>query len=442
MLLIGRKTVVCFCILILLVCGSCYRNDIQFGSTPENSYTHIVYVDTVEPRLSTVILDSFTTNSPVAFLVGKYKDPYLGTISAKPFSQMTIPVSVDTVSIPVTAQYDSACVIAYLNNYYYGDTTRSLTIQANELAQPIDYTYSNFLYNTSNVPVKPTALGSRTLRIRPAIDDSFTIRMNDTKGLELFNKLQQQADEISTSDKFLNYFKGISFSVGNNDTSVVYGLNATGGKIIMRVYYHLTTPFFQSKFVDFTSLANAFAFNQVITDRTNTPLYSAGPGVKEFPSGQTNNLAFTQFGAGVMLKATFPSLKGILQSDNIIKLLRAELILKPLGHTYSDFFKLPPAMFLSQTDATNTIGAQVYDSTGTLVLNVSPVVDNIYGINTYYRYNITSYINTFLTTGGTENSGFFVMQNDSTLQVNRAVIGNARSAYKTQLLLTMAVISK
>ncbi|HYM92936.1 MAG TPA: hypothetical protein VET23_02270, partial [Chitinophagaceae bacterium] len=214
------------------------------------------------------------------------------------------------------------------------------------------------------------------------------------------------------------------------------------GKTILRVFYHLTTPIFQSEFTDFTSLANAFAFNQVLTDRSNTPLFSSTPGVKEFPSEKINDLAFTQYGAGVLLKATFPSLKTILQSDNLVKLLKAELLVKPERHTYNSFFKLPATLFLSQTDASNTIGAQVYDSTGSFVQKIPPVIDNIYGINTYYRYEITSYINNLLTTSGTENSGFFLMQSDSALQVDRAIIGNTHTAYKTQLLLTVAVISK
>lgn len=441
MLFTRKKAVFPLLFLLLIIGVSCYRNDIQFGSTPANTYTKIVYIDTVEPRLSTVLLDSFITNSPISFLIGKIKDPYLGTVSAKPFFQMTMPAPLP--SIPVTAHYDSTCLIVYLNRYYYGDTTKTLTIQANELALPISYSYSTNLYNTSNVSIKPTPLGSRSLKIRPSIDDSFLVRVNDTKGLELFTKLQQQSADLTSSDKFLNYFRGISFSVGANDTSVVYGVRSVAGKVIMRVYYHLTTPVFQSEVADFTSMNNTYAFNQIITDRTNTSLYSATPGNKEFPSENTNQLAFTQYDAGVLLKATFPTLKGILQSDAIVKLLKAELIFKPEAHTYTGPFRLPPALFLAQTDATNNIGPQVYDSTGSAILNVPPVIDNIYGINTYYRYNITSYISNLLTTPGTEKSGFFLMEKeDTTIEVNRAVIGNIHSDSKTQLLLTVAVVNK
>jgi hypothetical protein len=441
MLFIRKKTVLALLSLLLITGVSCYRNDIQFGTAPDNNNTKIVYIDSVQPHLSTVLLDSFTTNSPISFIVGKIRDPFLGTVTAKPFFQVTMPVPLP--SIPVTAHYDSTCLIVYLNKYYYGDTTKSLTIQVNELALPIVYTYGSNIYNTTDVPVKSTPLGSRTLKIRPSVDDSFMVRLNDIKGQELFNKLQQQADELTSSDKFLNYFKGISLSVGASDTSLVYGFRSASGKVIMRVYYHLTTPTFVSQVADFNSTFNAYAFNQIITDRTNTDLYSAIPGVREFASENTNDLAFTQYGAGVLLKSTFPTLKGILQSNAIVKLLRAELVYRPEAHTYNNFLKLPPTLFLSQTDATNNIGSQVYDSTGSFVLKVSPVIDNVYGANTYYRYNVTSYINSLLTSPGTEKSGFFLMETeDSTVQVNRAIIGDAHSNDKTQLLLTVAVINK
>ena len=352
---------------------------------------------------------------------------------------MGIPDS--TLQIPSTAQYDSIKLLVYMNNYYYGDTTKSITITASELAQPIDYTYSNLLFNTSSIPVKPVPLGSSTVVIRPNVNDSFFVRLNDIKGTELFNKLVQQDPEVNSTDAFLNYFRGISLSVNSSDTSVLYGIGSTAGKIIMRIYYHRTTPYFENDFVDFSSLSNSYSFNQVVTDRTNTLLYSSSPGNKEFPSAQTNDLAFTQFGAGVLLKITFPSLKGILQSDDIIKLLKAELIIRPADHTYNGNLQLPPLLHLAQADATNVIGTSVPDSVGNSQ-DISPVIDNIYGANTYYRFNVTSSIANFLNTAGSEQSGFFLLDDNSPPGVDRAVIGNIHSNYKTQLLLTVAIISK
>jgi hypothetical protein len=421
---------------------SCSRNEIEFGNIPDNNYTNLVYIDTVEARLSTVVLDSFSTGGATSFLLGKYKDPYLGIISAVPFFQMTIPS--ETVSIASASQFDSACFIIPLNKYYYGDTSHEQTIYIKELARVIDYTYNENLYNTSNIPVKMIALGSKTLKIRPSADDSIVIRLSDAKGLELYNKLQQQSDDVASDDNFQNYFKGISLSVNDNDTTAIYGLNGSVGSFIMRVYYHTTVPYPESRSIDFASKANGYSFNQVITDRTGTSLYSTSAGTKEFSSEQTNNMAFTQYGAGVLLKMIFPSLKGIMTTDKIIKLQKAELIIRPVAQSYDNLkFKLPASLYLTQTNGTNVIGSAVLDSTLSDTQSISPVIDELYGVNTYYRFNITSYINSLLTNSGTEDAGFFLLENKDVLQVDRAIIGNGKqSLFKTQLLLTVLTINK
>jgi hypothetical protein len=329
--------------LLVLIIGSClfqscYRNDIAFGNLPDNNYSNVVFTDTVEPILSTVTLDSFVTNNASSFLLGKYSDPYLGIISARPFFQMT--VLSDTLNIPSTAVYDSICFIARPNKYYYGDTSRVQTIYVNQLADFINYTYGNNLYNTSNFAVMPDPLGSKTLKIRPSADTLISIRLNDGKGMELFSKLQQKANEVANDANFQDYFKGISLSVGNNDTTAVYGLSGSANDVVMRVFYHNTIPYFQSKTFDFTLRSATYSFNQITTDRNGTLLYSSTRGTNEFPSAQTDNIAFTQYGTGVLLKMTFPYLKGIMSTDQIVKLQRAELLFRPLGSGY-DLNKLP-----------------------------------------------------------------------------------------------------
>src|SRR6185312_3170005 len=130
------------CLLLFMIvsvlCQSCYRNSIEFGTLPDSNYTNLVYTDTIEPMLSTVVFDSFPTNNISSFLIGKYEDSYMGIVSTKPFFQMTI--LSDTVNIPSTAVYDSLCFIAHPNKYYYGDTSRAQTISVNELADLINYT--------------------------------------------------------------------------------------------------------------------------------------------------------------------------------------------------------------------------------------------------------------------------------------------------------------
>jgi len=433
--------------LLLLITGciviiSCARNEIEFGTTPENNYTNIVFTDTVGVSLSTILTDSFATNSATSLLLGKYSDPYFGTVSTKNFFQMTTP------GIPVIADdatFDSLTFIFRPNKYYYGDTSLQQTFYVNEIAEQMSFSYNSSFYNTSDVPVKPIPLGFKTIRLRPTVDDSVEIRLSNSKGAEFFAKLKTQSAEIASEENFLNYFHGVSLSTAN-DLAAVYGIDASAGNMVMRVYYHTTIPQPVNYTFDFTSLANDYSFNQIIPNRSGTGLVSAGSNLTEIPSSQTNNISFLQPGTGVYLKMTFPSLHGILASDKIIKLVKAELYVRP---TYLSFdknkYKLPEPLYLSQTDASNVVGDQVLDSSGTGVLYSYPAIDDIYGENNYYRFNITSYINELLTNTGTEDNGFYLIHNSTTSSMNldRILVNNSlHENQSTKLQLYFVAINK
>jgi hypothetical protein len=78
-----------------------------------------------------------------------------------------------------------------------------------------------------------------------------------------------------------------------------------------------------------------------------------------------------------------------------------------------------------------------------VVSNVPPVTDEIYGTGAYYRFDVTSYINLLLTTAGSEDKGFFMIDNSATPNVTRAVMGDSKQpVYNAQLLITAVIISK
>jgi hypothetical protein len=426
-----------------IVIVSCIRNEIEFGTTPENNYTNIVFTDTLGISLSTVFVDSFITNSATSLLLGKYRDPYFGTISAKNFFQMTTP---GIPVIPDDAVYDSLTFVFRPNDYYYGDTSLQQTFNVYEIAEAMTFSYNSSFYNTSNVAVKPTRLGSKTMRLRPIADDSVEVRLNDTKGREIFTKLKSQSTDITNEENFLNYFHGISLATGN-DLAAVYGIDGSAGSIVMSVHYHSTIPQPVNYQIKFSSLANTYSFNQVIADRTGTGLVSAGiNNLTEIPASQTNNVSFLQPGTGVFLKMTFPSLHGILSGEKIVKLVKAELYVRPAYLSFDkNKYKLPSPLYLNQTDESNVFGDQVVDTSGTGVLYTYPVTDDIYGENNFYRLNITSYINGLLTNTGTEDNGFYLMHttSPSSMNLNRIVVNNSlHENQSTKLYLYFIEINK
>lgn len=428
---------------------SCTRDTIEFGTTPDNSYSHLAYIDTVGVKFSTVLTDSFVTGAATSFLLGKYRDPYLGIVKTSPFFQLTKPAEIPDISS--LAVFDSIVLIIRPDKYYYGDTARQQTLYVNELDEPIVQGYANNIYNTTSFKTKPTPLGSKVVHIRPSVDDSICIRLNDSKGMELFIKLKEKSSDITGEESFKNYFRGISLTTGDNDTAAIYGLKAASDSdIVMRVSYHTNIPYKEPHHIDFPLSVNAYAFNQVLTDRTGTGIVSAGntSGITEIPISQTGGYAYSQPGTGLNLKMTFPSLKNILQTENYVKLLKAELIVRPAYLSFDKSkYKLPDPLHLAYTDGTNIAGASMPDSTGSKTMYASPVTDDIYGENNYYRFNVTSYVSQLLELSGSADYGLYLVQDFSATapRVSRLVAGvsaHQGTNYFTRLQLTVLIVNK
>jgi len=426
----------------LLMLVSCDRNAIEFGDTPENGYTNLVFTDTISINMSTVIQDSFVTSSATSLLLGSYADPALGTVTAKNYFQLKVPEVAPTIADG--AVYDSLTLIIRPNDYYYGDTTIEEQIIVSELADPIAFTYNSQLYNTSTVAVNPVPLGSKSLKVKPVTADSIQVKLADAKGQDLFQRLKAISTTTSNQEEFINYFKGLSLSTGPQQAAV-FGLNGAAGSILMRLHYHTSSPYPESHYVDFPSMANSYSFNHIATDRTGTGLVTGASSVTEIPSSLTQGRAYLQQGTGLFLKMTFPALHSLVNSGKLIRLVKAELYVRP---TYLSFdnnkYKLPASLTLAQTDASNLVGSSIMDSTGVNPATASPVTDALYGENSYYRFNITSYINYLMTTAGSEKTGLYIQHASGTtdMNVNRLVLNNPQlEGQSSKLLLYMIVVN-
>src|SRR5687767_9808579 len=104
-----QSAIIVFSVTALLAYSACTRNEIEFGTIPENNYSHLVYIDSVGIQQSTVITDSFATGGATTLLMGRYKDPFLGIITTRSYFQVGRPS--DIPLLPDAAIYDSLTLI-------------------------------------------------------------------------------------------------------------------------------------------------------------------------------------------------------------------------------------------------------------------------------------------------------------------------------------------
>jgi hypothetical protein len=439
--------VLTYCFLFISLLSSCYKKDVQVGDELAESHTRIITVDTVAVLLSSYVLDSFTTNNNNFALIGNYFDSYTGKTVAGTVIQPGLPtISEDVATLmPKSAVFDSLVLYMRPSGYYYGDTTKPFAIQLNELAAQPDYSFLTYLYNTTTPSLLPKApIATYSQVIRPTPRDTVRIVFPKTTGQAWYDMIRNKDTRFASETNFLDFFKGIYIQPANNTGAAVYGFNLADSSVRLRMHFHQTIPAKVDKFLDFIITRTGYQYNRIITDRTGTTLEPATKGQHDFYPTATNPFAITQGGTGVYLKARFPSLRDILKIDDVVRLMDAKLVLKPVKGTYTYFGNsLPTTLYPITTDATNNPGSALLDTTGQGNQLRAPLIDFIYGANTSYTFNITSYINSLLNTPGSQDNGLFIVQDLAPVakEINRGVIGSSQNTlYETQLILNILTI--
>lgn len=437
--------IVTYCFLFISLLSSCYKKDIQVGSDQAESHTRIITVDTVSVVFSNYVLDSFPTNGNSWALIGQYNDTYAGNTTASTFFQPGLPaLSEDVVTLlPKSAIYDSLMLYMRPSGYYYGDTTKPFNISVSELAEQPDYTYLTYLFNSSNVPIKQAWVTSYSQKMRPILKDSVKIRLPQSYGQTFYDMIRNKTTQVTNQTTFLDYFRGLTIQPNAGNTAV-YGFNLADSSVRMRLHYHLTIPYRVDKYLDFIITRTGYQFNRITTDRSATTLVKTFPEQREFFTTAANPYAISQTGTGVYLKAKFPSLRDVLKINEVVRLMNAKLILKPIKGTY-DYYgnKLPSPLMLKVTDASNVAGSALLDTTGQSVQYRFPSIDDLYGINTNYTFDVTSYVGALLNTAGSQDRALFILQEDPNVakQITRGVFGSRQNAnFQTKLVLNLLTI--
>ena len=416
-----------FLILSALVQISCEKTKIQFGQAyVDNTFSNIILVDTLTAQLSTVYFDSTATSGSGVMMVGNYDDDAFGKIAAKSFFELKPPAIAD---LNTNASFDSLRLILVPNKSYYGDTTFSSQLSVHQLQNQITFPlYQTSFYNTTDFAIDPVALGSINTQIYPNITDTVFIPLSDNKGQELFDLYKSNDFSLQSTTNFLSYFKGLQLASTSGNMHAVYGFHDT---VTMRLYYHETNVFIENKHLDFTFYnGDNTQFNQVKSDRTGTPLATFGGANKEVISTATNNSAYLQYLTGFVPKVQFPTLRNLLLRPDYVKILSAELIIKPVKNSYNSITPLPPQLLASSTNITNTIGGILSNPATGAYQTGNLVVDQLYAENTSYEYDVTSYLQQQILDGSTNQNGLLLIPPTSAWisTLNRAIFGDGKNA--------------
>jgi len=429
----NRSAICLLPFLVIIGIFGCTKPQITFQNLGNGSNTpNVVTVDTFAVQVSTVFLDSFTTSGTRAQLLGRYIDPYFGTITSQSYTDIGTPSPLPTITN--YSVYDSIQLIMRIDRSFYGDTTQVQRFLVSQLTQVMNFPGTqNAFFNNDAIPYNPTPLGSVDVRINPTaglttqrIGDTIKIKMPNSLGQQLFGLLYRQPDTITIPAIFRGYFKGLAVYPDTSLPGAVYGFKDT---MLLRLFYHEPGVVVTQKSTDFRTVNQFSQFNQITANRTGTPTEKLNRQTPELQSTASGNEAFLQPITSLYIKLLFPTIGNLATYPDYLAIMKATLEIKPVQGTYSPIYNLPPFVNLSVTGEGNTIGPQLPVGSGNLG------IDYLYGINTNYSYDITGYIQSAIAQGAPNNAknGLIVVTPaaDFNVKFNRAVIGNSYNAQKS-----------
>lgn len=370
--------------------------------TPSNGgQLFTTFTDTLTVSRATVMLDSIVTSEQSGGIVGHYKDPVLGDVSATLFTQITLPFDGSTGSYypfaistadSLTAVYDSMYVYIVHNGFAYGDSTKPVTLNIHRLTE--DFVKSKKYLNDDALAYNPTPLASQVLTYKDfkratvsATDSLIKFKIPTAVGQEIF-ALANKA-EGKDNNKFTAAVKGFAFTV-NQSAETVYGISLSASSYPI-IYYHAPGD------TVVKGLPLSFVgerFSQIKGNKQGTVLQELKK-LQSIPSSATGNRTYIQTGAGITTKMTFPTLESLLKvGSNNVAINKAELIIEPDLDQIVGNFRPPIQIALVEIGTDNRLKKTngIENFVGLDVALGVQYVSDYNTTNNNYKFNFTSYI--------------------------------------------------
>ena len=378
-------------------------DEIGLGIQPQLKF---FFTDTLSVRTSTVLLDSVISASrganpassngyPRTLLVGNYRDPVFGNISAKSF----FTVGQFQAFNPGENYEADSLVLLLTYNYYYGDTTQAQTLTVHRLTDTLDLDRTYYTFEEAEYDNR--VLGGKRFLPSPRKRDTLRIAFDPSVAKQLGKDILDLPTLSSEPFAFEKFFRGLAL-VNNRSGNAVLGFSLGS---TLRLYYHNRTAPGRGLFHNFGVTAAPLLFNQVKSDRKGSLL---GTLTQNTPlaSEQTNGQAFIQSALGVATKIEFPTLEQFSRVGRT-GVNRAELVIETLPNSGSQNLAPPSQLYLTESTPTNRIATNARGPVYVLAEGMGAFSSQSFLSYTSgaYTFNFTSYFQAMLAgTGSTDFS--------------------------------------
>ncbi|MBN2164964.1 MAG: DUF4270 family protein [Marinilabiliaceae bacterium] len=428
-------------LLSLYISGCSEDNGMSVGSDLVVSKSNATIVDTVTISLSTVKTDTIITSSHNIALVGQTEIAGYGAVNAKSY----IPLEYNTfIKYNKEEIFDSLTISFYLSGYYKGDTLANLNLKIYEVTDSFivnsQRTYSSttsfystkyWEYKFDNLNHKSEPLFERNIKVRPSTTKEHEYKLSN----EIFNRLTSFVKTATADSTLEGRFFGIAIDADSLTTKCVLGLSVNDSSCCFNLYSH-TISESKTTIVRKFNLLNSQQQFYSVKNTSNYPELNQNQIHKyKITDKKTDNQSVLAGLAGYEIRIDFPYLKQLLEISNQSYLMNAILIIKP-NMDLCSVNSLPNSIYLATTNKLNEITGYFKDSDNNY-LTGDLVTDIINKENTYYSFNITSYLhnaieNSYFTDG--EGLMLTLPDNQFSTTFNSIIIGGfSNTKYKSHL---------
>ena len=405
---------------VLAIFCACQDENSQLGKSLVESSFYNVYADTCSVD---ILLDSIETRGDSICQLGHYRSSAWGEVSATYYAEYS--TSDFTPNTDYTYTLDSLVLRMIPSGHFWGDTLTQQRISIYRLKNPIVLDNDEDLYNSTVLPTEDAPLFSFTFTPCPGRKKEVSVRLPDSWGQQLLNDLVAQDDYFDTQDKFKKKFPGLVF-VPENDGQCITGFMVNDSAMSINLHYQEVSNQRTGQVLTF-NVNTDYAYTGIRHDPTGTHLASLKSGIENLVhSSDMGCLAYMQELTGYYNQLEFPYLNSLGSAGQIVSIESATLYLYPLARSYNEVNQLPNDIRLYITDENNVLEDYVYGSDGVTVQTGDLTIDEMYGKETYYSFDLTEFIRNNYGTSGIKRQKLLMSLTDeeSTTTFNQVIFTN------------------
>jgi hypothetical protein len=388
--------------LITIAISSCEKQDngVGIGLFAGDNDLAVTYVDTFNIISKIQFENSIKSSGFGDALLGAYHDPFFGDTKISFYTQFLI--NRNGIAFSDSAICDSVIFYAKLGNaddiFFYGSENKEMTFNLHRINNDANYTIDSIYYSRSSIEIYNESL------LDPGFDNTFTANFIDTVqiGLDSTNlfpgvlqlKLSPSfgqdiigftgTEVLLNNEEFLKVYKGLYVTTDGVQDGTILNIDFASEATTMIMYYHIDTLIQEFQFE--ISSSSTVHFNEYKHDYVASGSTELNAILND--TNLSNKKYFLQTGGGFSINVAMPTVHSLLDSNNIIPVNKAELIMPVDPNTIEDYE--PAKQFFISRVNEDGVKVTIADQ-GSFNLGGFYDADNM-----EYRFIITEHIQQFL----------------------------------------------